>query len=571
MQRVAFGVVLTAMLAAAGTAMAQAPSWTPPPESARCPSKWGANDERGSANHMKPQSVLNAAKLIKTGEVIELGHVLGAGMPLVGTRRFDVHIKRTFLNQFSNMRGSNEEIVISEIGQVGTQFDGFAHQTHMNSWYNCFKVDENATRSGFTKLGIHNVGALITRGVLIDVAGYKGVEMLGDNYEITVEDLEGALKKQNVTLQPGDAVLINTGWGKLWAKDNARYGKSCPGIGVKAARMAGGQGPDAARLRQLAGRGRAQSRQAGLAAGAPDRAGGERHSSAREPQARRAGGEGGLRVRLHHAAAEDPGRLRLDRRPGRRAVARQLGLLPRRCPTSPRLGAGTWDSPYHPQIASSISPRYDVGVPLAPAVPACPNFAAVLRRQRRHATFHRASPGLAPLPCNRIEPPCAFARVRRVRCGRHFGGRRFQPARETNVTFHGHRGSRRRLGPVRKASAEELAAVRKLGLTWREDWRAEKAAQPKPRTERRRRHRKEPEGESKAAGGGSFAEGIARAEFGRFYWNARLAGELAAASRRRRSATASRNELVLRRRRCRRRNPASETQGARGPAARYQS
>ena len=64
--------------------------------------------------------------------------------------------------------------------------------------------------------------------MLIDVAGYKGVEMLGDTYEITVEDLEGALKKQSVTLQPGDAVIINTGWGKLWGKDNARYVKSCP-------------------------------------------------------------------------------------------------------------------------------------------------------------------------------------------------------------------------------------------------------------------------------------------------------------------------------------------------------
>jgi kynurenine formamidase len=96
-------------------------------------------------------------------------------------------------------------------------------------------VDENATRGGFTKLGVHNVGALFTRGVLIDVAGFKGVEMLGDNYEITVADIEGALKKQNVTLQPGDAIIINTGWGKLWGKDNARYGKSCPGIGVAAA------------------------------------------------------------------------------------------------------------------------------------------------------------------------------------------------------------------------------------------------------------------------------------------------------------------------------------------------
>ena len=50
---------------------AQAQSWMPPPESQRCPSKWGAGDERGSGNHMKPASVLKAAKLIRAGEVIE--------------------------------------------------------------------------------------------------------------------------------------------------------------------------------------------------------------------------------------------------------------------------------------------------------------------------------------------------------------------------------------------------------------------------------------------------------------------------------------------------------------------
>src|SRR6266851_616876 len=235
MDRIKLGIALSALLLGSIAVQAQTPSWSPPAASARCPSKWGASDERGSANHMKPQSVLSAIKLIKTGEVIELGYVLNDKMPFFGTRRFDMHMKRTFMNQFSNMRGSNEEIVISEIGQVGTQFDGFAHQTHLNSWYNCFKVDENSTRSGFNKLGVHNVGSLITRGVLIDVAGFKGVEMLGDNYEITVEDLDGALKKQNVSLQPGDAVIINTGWGKLYGKDNARFVKSCPGIGVKAA------------------------------------------------------------------------------------------------------------------------------------------------------------------------------------------------------------------------------------------------------------------------------------------------------------------------------------------------
>ena len=174
MRHTVVGLVL-----AAATALTWAPalaqSWTVPPESQRCPSKWGAGDERGSANHMKPASVMRAAQLIKTGEVIEIAHVMNDKMPFFGTRRFDVHAKRTFMNDFSNRRGSNEEIVISEIGQVGTQFDGFAHQTHENLWYNCVKVDENATRTGFLKCGVHTVGAVFTRGVLIDVAALKGV------------------------------------------------------------------------------------------------------------------------------------------------------------------------------------------------------------------------------------------------------------------------------------------------------------------------------------------------------------------------------------------------------------
>ncbi len=225
------------------TIPAQAQSWRPPTESQRCPSKWGAGDERGSGNHMKPESVLRATRLIKTGEVIDLAHVLNDKMPFFGTRRFDVHTKRTFMNQPSNRRGSNEEVLISEIGQVGTQFDGFAHQTIEDKVYNCFKVDDIASRGGFTKVGIEKVGSLITRGVLIDVAALKGVETLPDTYEITVQDLQQALQRQNMQLQPGDAVLINTGWHKLWAKDNARYVKSCPGIGVQAAEWLAKQDP----------------------------------------------------------------------------------------------------------------------------------------------------------------------------------------------------------------------------------------------------------------------------------------------------------------------------------------
>jgi kynurenine formamidase len=238
------GIAVAVLVAlATGAPAADAQSWRPPAESQRCPSRWGAGDERGSANHMKPETVLRATRLIRTGEVLELGHALAPSMPFFGTRRFDVHTKRTFMNQPANRRGSNEEIVITEIGQVGTQLDGFAHQTHENSLYNCFKVDDVATRGGFTRLGMEKVGALITRGVLIDVAALKGVDTLPDTYQITVEDLQQALQRQHVSLQRGDAVIIHTGWGKLWGKDNPRYVKSCPGIGVAAAEWLARQDP----------------------------------------------------------------------------------------------------------------------------------------------------------------------------------------------------------------------------------------------------------------------------------------------------------------------------------------
>ena len=241
MRRIAFLPIAVSLLLPAPAVYAQ--TWKVPTAAERCPSKWGAGDERGSGNHMKPESVLRAAKLIRTGEVIEIGHVMSSSMPFFGTRRFDVHTKRTLMNAGSNRRGSNEELVVAEMGHVGTQFDGFAHQTHEDTVYNCFKLDDIATRSGFTKLGIEKVGTLMTRGVLIDVAGLKGVEMLPDSYEITPQDLEQALARQKLTLQPGDAVLIYTGWSRLWSKDNARYVKSCPGIGLAAAAWLAKQDP----------------------------------------------------------------------------------------------------------------------------------------------------------------------------------------------------------------------------------------------------------------------------------------------------------------------------------------
>ncbi len=231
---VRFLTFLLCVVAAGWSASSGAQTWTPPADEERCPSRWGAGDELGSANHMGTATVMRAAQLIRAGEFADLGHMLNGSIPL-GARHFDVYMKPMFMNPEPNRRGSNEELVVAEIGQVGTQFDGFSHQTIGGSLYNCFEVADTMGRDGFSRLGVENVGTLMTRGVLLDIAGLKGVDMLPVDYEITAADLEDELARHELSIEPGDAVIINTGWGVYWYEDPARFMASAPGIGVEAA------------------------------------------------------------------------------------------------------------------------------------------------------------------------------------------------------------------------------------------------------------------------------------------------------------------------------------------------
>jgi len=240
-------MIFALAFAFAATALhAQEKQWEMPIDAQRCPSKWGAKDEVGSGNLMKPVMALKAAKLMRTGEVFSLGFHLSAALPLIGSRRFDMHMKRSTATD-PGTRGENEEIVITELGQVGTQLDAFAHQIYGGEYYNCITDHEMSfgggatndltagSRQGFPKLGVEKIPDIMTRGVLIDVAGLKNVEMLPGGYVITADDLQQALAREKVKLETGDAVMINTGWGKLYTvKDKEKYLKSSPGIGIEA-------------------------------------------------------------------------------------------------------------------------------------------------------------------------------------------------------------------------------------------------------------------------------------------------------------------------------------------------
>jgi kynurenine formamidase len=219
-----------AVLAALATegAHAQGERWYPSP--------WGAADQRGAANRITPEKVLEARDLITSGTVYQLGRTYEAAMPLFGTRHFSLRIPQTYGPLGTNRTRYHDEVVSAEIGQVGTQFDGLGHIGVDDLFYNGHDRAEFAQGDGLTKLGVENVGALATRGVLIDVAALKGVATLPGDYEITRADLVAALERQATEIRSGDVAIVHTGWGALWLADNARFGASAPGVGLDAAR-----------------------------------------------------------------------------------------------------------------------------------------------------------------------------------------------------------------------------------------------------------------------------------------------------------------------------------------------
>jgi kynurenine formamidase len=239
--RCSFVVPLCVALVLVGGSLSQAPQPTPIGP-VWWPSEWGAADQRGAANRLTPAKVQEAARLIRDGKVYQLGRVYEHGMPLPGKRHFSLTIpgSPTGGPDGQNKVVYHDEMFSGEIGQIGTQLDGLGHigvrMAGDDYFYNGFRRSEFGKPYGLEKLGIENVGVLFTRGVLADVAAYKGVGRMKPGEVITADDLEGALRKQGVRVGEGDVVLVRTGHGQLWMKDNDAFMRGEPGLGMAAGR-----------------------------------------------------------------------------------------------------------------------------------------------------------------------------------------------------------------------------------------------------------------------------------------------------------------------------------------------
>lgn len=207
------------------------------------PSRYGRDDQLGSLNEIGAAQVAQAARLVRSGKVVDLGRVLDDNTPKFPGRFW--HQTTDVSAHYQNPRrpdagqqgwGKNNINWITEIQsgtfQVGTQLDSIGHIQIGDRFYNGWKTSEVVEAWGLNKFGMETVPPIVTRGVLLDIARYKGVTQLEAGYVITLADVQGAMAQQNTVVKAGDAVLFHTGWGRLYGRDNARFLSGEPGPGM---------------------------------------------------------------------------------------------------------------------------------------------------------------------------------------------------------------------------------------------------------------------------------------------------------------------------------------------------
>jgi kynurenine formamidase len=183
--------------------------------------RWGAEDERGSLNHIDAEAVKRAAVLVSSGQVVSLAQPLSARTP------FPPH--RAGMQHFMGRSGGDyvagarrpggfqfAEDTLLMPAHIGTHIDALCHAWYDDQLYNGFPGAGTRGSTGAARCGIDKMGPIAARGVLLDIASMRGGH-LPDGTAIGAADLIQAAKEAGIEPGKGDVVLIRTGWAERQA------------------------------------------------------------------------------------------------------------------------------------------------------------------------------------------------------------------------------------------------------------------------------------------------------------------------------------------------------------------
>lgn len=195
---------------------------------ARCSNwgRWGEDDQLGALNLVGPEQIRRAAALVRKGESISLTLPYDQRGPQPGGFRNNPQLfvtasgtdhvggaQDTLPGAWGPARGFGfaDDVLVMPT-QSGTQWDSLSHIFWRGRMWNG-RPAELVTSRGASVNGIESYTArVVMRGVLIDVARHRGVESLDPGEAITPDEVDGVLGARGLTVDPGDALLVRTGF-----------------------------------------------------------------------------------------------------------------------------------------------------------------------------------------------------------------------------------------------------------------------------------------------------------------------------------------------------------------------
>lgn len=177
-------------------------------------------------------------ELATSSRVYDLAQPFANGMPQSPNHpRFHLALTRRHGDAVREGGGSAAAELIVLGGHVGTHVDALCHVSQHGSLHGGVDAEEAQRGGRFSALGIETVDPFVGRGVLLDIAGLHGVDVLAPGTVVTADDLEAAVARAGVRLRSGDVVLVRTGWARNWNDPEAFVGHASgvPGPGEDAA------------------------------------------------------------------------------------------------------------------------------------------------------------------------------------------------------------------------------------------------------------------------------------------------------------------------------------------------
>ncbi|WP_231943461.1 cyclase family protein [Hydrogenophaga crassostreae] len=183
--------------------------------------RWGPDDEIGTLNFVTPQDIVRASALVRHGKTFSLALPFDQNGPQNaggwGMRFNPIHTmlatgSDAATGQQGHKGGGYADDMVSMPLQCGTQWDGLGHVFYGDKMWNGYDA-KLVDSLGAAKNGIeHTKSSMVGRGVLLDIARYKGADYLAPGYGISNDDLDGCARAQGVEVRRGDFLICRTGF-----------------------------------------------------------------------------------------------------------------------------------------------------------------------------------------------------------------------------------------------------------------------------------------------------------------------------------------------------------------------